>query len=58
MGIKEYGEELQKRKISFILEEKNFSGVGYWLRTIKSKLKGKTIKCVELKIDVTYLEVE
>lgn len=56
MSIKDYVEELNKRKITFILQENNFSGVGYWLRTIKSKLKGKTIKCVDVKIDIEYLE--
>lgn len=58
MSIRDYGEELYKREITFILKEKSFSGIGYWLRSIKSKLRGKEIKSVSIKLDIEYLEGE
>lgn len=58
MSIKEYSYELNKREITFILKEKSFSDIGYWLRSIKSKLRGKEIKSVSIKLDIEYLEGE
>ncbi len=56
MGIKEYSEELRKRKISFTIQEKNFSKIGYWQRTIKTKLRSKEIKNINMNIEIEYLE--
>lgn len=58
MSIKDYSYDLNKREMTFILKEKSFSGVGYWLRSIKSKLRGKEIKSVSIKLDIEYLEGE
>lgn len=56
MGIRDWGEELQKRQITFIIHEKDFKSIGYWLRSIKSKLKGKRILNIDINLDVSYTE--
>ncbi len=56
MGIREYGEELNKRKISFSMHEKDFKNLGYWLRSIKAKLKGKIIKSIDVQIEIAYID--
>lgn len=56
MGIREWGEELNKSNITFIMHEKDFKSFGYWLRSIKSKIKGKEIKNIDIQINIEYLD--
>lgn len=56
MSIRDYIDELNKRQITFIMHEKNFKNIGYWLRSIKSKLKGKRILNIDINLDISYME--
>lgn len=58
MSIKDYVDELHKRQITFIVHEKDFKNIGYWLRSIKSKLKGKRILNIDINLDISYMEGE
>lgn len=56
MGVRE--ERIRENTKHFILELnlKHFKELGYWLRTIKEKLKKFDILKIRIVIDVDYLD--
>lgn len=58
MGVKDFYEELNTKEIGFEIQDKNFKAMGFWIRSIKNKLRKKNIKAINMKINVTYVEYE
>ena len=58
MGIREYANELNTKEIGFEIQDKNFKAMGFWIRSIKNKLRKKNVKAVNMKINVTYVEYD
>lgn len=56
MGIREEIEKENKEKIALEIQAKNFRQVGYWIRTIKSKIKDSKLINLTLKIEVEYVK--
>lgn len=56
MGIREKMQEANSQNLIIEIEVKSFSDVGYWLRTIKQKLKKVNVLKIKLKIDIVYYD--
>lgn len=56
MGIREKMQEANSQNLILEIEVKSFSDVGYWLRTIKQKLKKVNVLKIKLKIDIVYYD--
>lgn len=58
MGIKDWANEQNTKEIGFEIQDKNFKAMGFWIRSIKNKLRKKNVKAVNMKINVTYIEYD
>lgn len=56
MGIKEKMQEANSQNLVLEINVKSFSDIGYWLRTIKQKLRQVNVLGIKLKIDIVYYD--